>query len=151
VGTREVIKSGLWFAAAGAVPGLCLILVTRAQGPDPAGGVPDFIYKLWVLGPALIAGACGMGFGVDILDRTAVNTPWRATLVGVRVACLSFLTYMPVLAAVTWVADGRREPLLLLGWVLLYLVFGALYAGWLIVSVGAAAGWLLYRSRVNRE
>ena len=146
MGTREVIKSGLWFAAAGEVPGLCLIFITSAQGPAPAGEVPDYIYKLLVLGPAVIAGACGMGFGVDILDRSTVNTTWRATLLGIRVACISFLTYMLILAAVTWVADGRREPLLLLYMVLFYLVGGAVFFGWLIVLVGAAAGWLLYLS-----
>ena len=151
MGTREFVKSGLWFAVAGAIPGLCFIFMTWAQDPYPAGQTPAYIYKLWVLAPAVIAGAAGMIVGVDILDRTEVSSPRRAARVGMRVACISFVLYIPIMAVVTWVADGRPSPLLLLTWLLLYLIFGSLFAGWLILSVGAAAGWLLYRTRPDAE
>lgn len=151
MGTREFIKSGFWFAVAGAIPGLCLIFVTWAQDQSPAAQIPPNIYTLWVFAPAVIAGAGGMTFGADILDRTIVDTPLRAVQVGIRVACISFALYVPILAAVTWVGDGRGSPQLLLIWVLLYLMFGAMSVGWLVVTVGAAAGWLLYRTRPDAD
>jgi uncharacterized membrane protein len=140
--SKESIAAGSWFTLAGATPGLCLVLYLGAHDPNPP---PHYIYGLWVVVPAVIAGISGLGIGGDILNRSIINSSLGAAKRGIRIACTSLVIYLPLMGFAASTQYDRISPWLTLNMAFMYLIFGSIYAGWLVVIIGALAGLLLYQ------
>jgi hypothetical protein len=129
---RPQLSAGLWFAGAGSIPAMLLVLVVGGSQLFSAA-----VFALFVLLPALIAGVCGACFGSSILNPSLVHTPGQAAWRGVVVAAASFMFYILLISVAT--SAGAAFFILLF--------YGSIVIGWLVALVGALAGLLLYKRR----
>jgi hypothetical protein len=118
----------VWFSVAAVIPA-AFALYLDAKPITPL----EFFLVCGL--PVIIAGLCGFVLGARILDPGAVGRPAAAALCGMWVMALMFILYV---AGVS-VAAGSGEA-----FVTLFLA-GILFVGWLLLIVGAASGWLLYK------
>jgi hypothetical protein len=117
------------------------------------GGLPplEFLFLAGLL-PMLCAGLSGYYFAAALLDPDGDFTPWRAAGRGIITAFAGFGIYCLVAAFGFTVVTAFQRGLLeaaatfftALG---LMSIAGLLLVGWLLVLVGGAGGWLLWRYR----
>jgi ABC-type multidrug transport system permease subunit len=104
-------------------------------------------YLIWfILCPLLIAGLVGSLLGASILDARRAGSGWRAGLRGLLIAVASYLLYAVVLSAWDGYANhGAFSPgEAFTRTLVMALMWGAIFFGWLAAIAGATAGWLLY-------
>ena len=133
--------AGLWFMAAAA-------LLTVPMFASAAGDPSLFQFTLiWLLlSPLLISGLVGALLGASILDTQRVRSGWRAALRGLLIAVIAYLLYAIVLS--TWegyanhgaFSSGEAFTRMLM----MVLIWGAIFFGWVVAIVGALAGWILH-------
>lgn len=141
--------AGLWFMAAAAL--LVFPIFTSAAG-DSSQLLYFFIWLL--LSPLLITGLVGSLLGASILDTDrARRSGWRAALRGLLIAVIAYLLYAIVLSAWEGYANhgafssGEAFTRTLL----MVLIWGAIFLGWVAAIIGALAGWILHLIAASRE
>ncbi len=117
------------------------------------GGLPplEFLFLAALL-PVICAGLSGYFFAAPLLDPDGDFTPWRAAGRGIITAFAGFGLYCLLAALGFTVVTAFQRGLLdaaatfftALG---LIFIAGLLLVGWLLVLVGGASGWLLWRYR----
>jgi hypothetical protein len=143
-----------WFVRAAAIP--CSLILALVSANEPPGSVNKFLLHFLVIlaGPAVIAGGWGAALGAAILDPAATRSAGRAAFRGLAVSAVSFVTYIVVIGfCLGGLGYGSLGDFVRL--FIVFLVYGTIYVGWLMVAVGALAGALLYkkveRVRVSAE
>lgn len=126
-----------WFAVAGAIPGLLVILLASLGGDAP----PRLVLVIW-MATILIAALYGAALGALILDPTRVGTGSQAFLQGGVVAGFSFVTFVFLFSLFLSFQSGHFDFFTAFFALMLY---GSLLFGWLVLLVGGLAGWLLFR------
>ena len=137
---KQRALAGFWFMASAAL----LIIPIFIFMVEPSPFRNNVVWFL--LAPLLIGGLVGSLLGASILDAQRVRSGWRAALRGLLIAAIAYLIYAFILSAWTGftnhgglsfgAAFGRTIVLILVGGVLVF--------GWMVVLVGAFAGWALH-------
>jgi len=140
------IYAAMWFMLAGCVPVLFVVLYGLSHG----NGLPiDRYLFLFILPPVLLAGIFGFLIGADILNPTKVKASRQAAVRGLLVAVLSWLTFTVVVSILApFTEPFRVNPI---SWFIGMFLISALLVGWLILIVGIAAGWLLYKHKMSHQ
>jgi hypothetical protein len=145
--------AGLWFAVASCIPVIFIFVVLLDSY--------DFVSKilLFAVLPISITFLLGFGLGSDILIPHKVKTSKQAMIKGLKVALSSYLVFIPLFAISIalyhsifdrtpheWLAvDFVRS---LFASLIIASYFGSIIIGWLVLIVGAIAGWLLLKYRL---
>jgi len=137
---KQRALAGFWFMAAAA-----LIIVPIFNSTADLSHFLDFF--IWFLvSPLLISGLVGSLLGTSILDAQRARSGWRAALRGLLIAVIAYLLYAIVLSAWEGYANhgafssGEAFTRMLL----MVLIWGAIFFGWVVAIVGALAGWILH-------
>jgi hypothetical protein len=93
--------------------------------------------------PVAAFAICGAWLGGKIICALANGTVIFSVKRGIAVMLLSFLLYCLLISAL--VAILNKSVTFGLGILFDFTVFGTILFGWLLVLMGAVAGWLLYR------
>jgi hypothetical protein len=145
---KRRVFAGLWFMAAAAP--LIVPIFTSSAG-DPSLFQYSFIWLL--LAPLLISGLVGSLLGAAILDAQRVRSGWRAALRGLVTAVMAYLLYAIVWS--TWEGYANQGPLssveAFTRMLIMVLLWGAIFFGWLAAIVGALAGWILHLISASRQ
>jgi hypothetical protein len=140
IGLRERLRAGVWFACAGAIPAVLFLLLFGGRTLDLQA------LLFFLLAPSTIAGLFGEFLGASILDEGEVSTAAEACWRGLVVAVFSFITYLIVLVVPFTRNPNAPDPFA----TFLFLCFyGSIFVGWLVLLVGASAGWLLFKCRAQ--
>jgi hypothetical protein len=131
------LLAAAWFAGAGAIPGLLVILLASYDGTAP----PLIIFGLWIA-TILIAGVYGAALGALILDPSRVGTGSQAFLQGGVVAGFSFVTFVFLFSLYFGLQPG---PFDFFTAFFIFMLYGSLLFGWLVLLIGGLTGWLLFR------
>ena len=151
----RLIAAG-WFAAAAFVPIAGFLVIFASQSRSDVHAARDgvwFGFWFFVLFPISLAAFYGFVIGSRILDLERLG-PWRATLRGMAVAVLSYLS-MPVINGIAAILYSPRlgaffeSPESILYWMVVIYGVGAVFVGWIIVIAGAIAGLLLDKLSTN--
>ena len=153
LGLKARLMAAGWFAGAACVPVIFFFLLFwMGMGGSAGSGfrLDVTIWILWLFAAIPISAAALLGFtlGSQIIDPLYRTTAWRAALRGTLVAFFSYVLFA-IACAVSVAASTDSSQTASLSdaasmMVMLFL-FGFVFVGWLILIVGAFAGWLLYR------
>lgn len=163
--------AGAWFAAASLILiGAIAFVVFQPRFEGPRGNnFPDlqFFYDNFVLAllfialPFLCACFGGILYGSDILDLNRVETARKATICGLKASLTAWVAFIPLFSALVAFYMGFFDRSKQEGFfvaiiksffaMLFYTsLVGSIAFGWLILIIGAVAGWLLFRSQNRR-
>ena len=136
--------AGLWFMAAAALLIAPIILPFAMSAEASPHSLDYFIWFL--LSPLLITGLVGSLLGASILDTQSTRSWWRAALRGLLIAVIAYLLYAVVLSMWEGYANhGAFSPgEAFTRMLLVVLMWGAIFFGWVVAAIGAFAGWLLH-------
>jgi hypothetical protein len=93
--------------------------------------------------PVAAFAICGAWLGGKIICASANRTAIFSVKRGIMVMLLSFLLYCLLISALAAILN--KSVTFGLGILFEFTVFGTILFGWLLVLMGAVAGWLLYR------
>ncbi|HEV7376475.1 MAG TPA: hypothetical protein VGN95_17310 [Pyrinomonadaceae bacterium] len=133
------LLAAAWFAAAGAIPSLILLIIGSRT---PGNSAPLMFWIVLLLVTAGIAGVYGAALGALILDPLHVGTGFRAFVLGCVVAGLSFVTFAFLLSLVSGLQANSLD---FFSAFVLFMFYGSILAGWAVLLIGGAAGWLLFK------
>lgn len=137
--------SAVWFAGTALVP---LLFLTGFTGLGNTSGGGDSFFLIGI--PILLAATAGFSVGARILDRSTTRSGFGAVWKGVLTAGLSFIVYLVLLSVVAGFTaySAIRESGELLnavaGVFVLYLYYGSMILGWIVLISGALSGALLH-------
>jgi hypothetical protein len=136
--------AGLWFAAASAIPVLFLIVVLGEQFPK-FGQRRRSIVVLSIL----LSGIIGLFYGSAILNPEKIKSGLQASLRGLLVGLLSYLSLYVCFVVGFPIKNGFVFSDFLYAALVLGGIFGIgfVIVGWLVLITGTAAGWFLYLLR----
>lgn len=131
-------SAALWYAVAALIPTAFVFAPSlRASPPGPQTWIDWLVLML----PAACAAVSG--FLVGVRRQTGKPSGWRSALRGVAVATLAFVLFSLAVGVFTAVDEGDWSYVLLVP--PFALLFGGARAGWIILLVGAGAGWAFDR------
>jgi Na+/proline symporter len=133
----------MWFALSGLIPVAFYLLLESDRKQFGAAYL-----LLFAACPVLIAGVCGFSLGSRILDRDEIRTSGQAMVCGLLVALLSYLLFFTTSALILSPRDDDPAGFLV-GWAVVF-IYGLIYVGWVIATVGVIGGWLLYLYRLKK-
>ncbi|MDQ2856533.1 MAG: hypothetical protein M3R68_09405 [Acidobacteriota bacterium] len=138
--------AALWFMAAVLLPVL-FVFGTFLQAPAPRADILEVV--IWfLLIPLLITGLLGSLLGARILDSTKKRSGWGAAFRGLLITGAAFLFSAIIISA--WDAH-KNEYTRFINTLFMMLLVGSMVIGWVVVLIGATAGWLLYQIQMYRE
>jgi hypothetical protein len=141
---RRRLLAGIWFAVAGFIPvAFYLSLLGKS---DRTQFDTELLLIIGI--PVLMAGISGFSLGYGILDPGEIKSSGQAMVRGLLVALLAYLFFF-IASALILALMNNDEPRFVIGWAVVF-VYGFLYVGWLIATVGLFAGLLLYQYRLKR-
>ena len=140
-----------WFAAASCAPVIFVFWGFSISLSD----APVFNAFFFAVLPIAIAALCGFGPGSRILDPNQIKTSRQALVQGIKVGLLSYALFAPLfslgLAIALRLEEGGGGIIDFIGifFASLYLALsvGLIFVAWLLISVSAIAGWLLFKLR----
>lgn len=133
--------AGVWFGVAAVIPVAYYLLRFSDTGLPIFGGS----VILTAVVPVVIAAVCGALLGSTILEPAEVKNAFQAVMRGVMVSLLSFLLLFTIPALISLVASPDiAGTALAFG---IFFLYGLFIVGWLVATVGAISGWLLYLVR----
>jgi len=152
LGLKARLMAAGWFAAAACVPVFLTILVFGTALGGGAGSGFGFGWVIWFLWlfaliPVSAAMLLGFIFGGRIVDPIHRSTGRRAALWGTLVASCSYVLLSAAWAGSITLSSNPYRPASLsdaASSFLMLLFLGSILVGWLILGVGAVAGYLLY-------
>jgi hypothetical protein len=127
--------SAAWFAFVAYV--VVVIIFRRWPAPGP------FYFFIWQIVPIIIGGLLGFILGAQILISGKVRKPIEAVVIGIKVSVITYFTSSLIAYVVIMIDSIIADHELRLGWQIYSFFYVTFYFGWLIIVVGAAAGWLL--------
>lgn len=136
------LYAALSFMLGGAIPGVFAILYDYARHGELFTPLSSLTFWYIVI-PAILAGISGFVFCAAIFDPEKVSTAPRAAARGLLVSLVAWVAYAPILSG--WM--GKAFNMSFLQKLLLVLVGGTFFIGWLIALVGMATGLLLFNLR----
>ncbi|MBV9957806.1 MAG: hypothetical protein JO360_05260 [Acidobacteria bacterium] len=134
------LLAAAWFAVAGAMPGVLLLLVVTLNNSLGASVWLAYL-GLW-LSTAAMAAFYGGTCGAKILDPLYIGTGGQAFWQGCAVAFLSFVTFGFLLSIFSSLQAFSFNFFTAF---LLFMFFGGILVGWAVMLVGGLAGWLLFK------
>jgi len=148
LGLKARLMVAAWFAGSACIPVLFFFVFSWAISSNSRFDAALWFIWLFAAIPISSAALLGFIFGCQIVDPYSRITSGRAALRGMALASFSFvLTIVAcgMLAAVStnlsWSDSLVRSAEIMF----LTFIFGFFVVGWLVVIIGALAGWLLYR------
>lgn len=138
------LVAGLWFAVTATIPVYFLIVVLGEQFPK-FGQRRRSIVVLSILLSAIV----GLFYGSKVLNPEKIKSGLQASLRGLLVGLLSYLSLYIVIFIGFAIKTGFIFSDVFYGALLLGGIFGIgfVIVGWLILITGIVSGWLLYLLR----
>jgi len=156
LGLKARLMTAGWFAGAACIPISLIFLLCGAMKFNSLSDLTfsHVLWFVWLIGTIPVSAAALMGFifGCRIVDPFYPTTPGRAALRGTLVAFFSYVLFvMAYGVSITLLSTNYREASLsaAVSMMVVVFLFGFVLVGWLLLIVGALAGWLLYRTASN--
>jgi hypothetical protein len=112
-------------------------VIFHAQGALP--------FLLFIATPGISAGVAGWILGKPLFEPARIYRPINAALRGAAVASLALLLFAPLFSSLYVWTQPPHEHWNILSLTLFIFVGSAFVVWWLVVLIGAAAGWALAR------